>query len=83
MTGGRLIWQTPTGAILWELWSRRKWNFAYHVAGLVVSMLVVQWIHHDPSEVTKAVWVLLPVMLFIATFLDLLTYELASPAGCY
>jgi len=73
MTGGRLIWQTPTGAILWELWSRRKWNFAYHVAGLVVSMLVVQWIHHDPSEVTKAVWVLLPVMLFIATFLDLLT----------
>ncbi len=44
----RLAWQTPTGAILWELWARQKWKFMFQAIALLVSAVLAQWL--DESQ---------------------------------
>ena len=73
MPVGRLIWRTPTGGILWEIWGRRKMNCARHGAALLASLVCIQWILHGVSEVTGAVLTLIPLSCFLGSYLDLLT----------
>ena len=73
MAVGRLFWQTPTGGILWEIWGRRKMNFARHGAALLASLLCIRWMQHGVSEVTGAVLTLVPLSCFLGSYLDLLT----------
>lgn len=73
MNVGRLAWRTPSGAMLWEIWGRRKWNFAFHTAALLVSLLCVRWLQHGPSEITRGVLPLVLIGCFFGAYLDLLT----------
>ena len=73
MTEGRLLWRTPTGGMLWEIWGRRKSNFACHAAALLVSLFCVWWLQHDPSDITRGVLQLVLVGCFLGAYLDLLS----------
>ena len=73
MNVGRLAWRTPTGGMLWEIWGRRKLNFALHAAALLAALLCVSWIHHGLGDITRAVLMLFLVCCFLGAFLDLLT----------
>jgi hypothetical protein len=46
MNVGRLAWRTPTGAMLWEIWGRRKLNFLWQGAALAASVFFVHWKEH-------------------------------------
>jgi len=70
---GRLAWRSPTGAILWEIWARRKINFACHVAGLAVAAASVHAIQHASSEIVQALFKILLLTMFMIAVLDVLT----------
>jgi hypothetical protein len=58
--------------MLWEIWGRRKLNFAFHGLGLVVGALSVWGLQHSESEIVRALLRILLLTLFIGTCLDLL-----------
>ena len=47
---GRLTWRTPTGAMLWEIRGRHKWNFLWQGAGLAASVLFACWAEHRIAQ---------------------------------
>jgi hypothetical protein len=49
-TIGRLAWRTPTGAMLWEIWGRRKVSFLWQGLALAASTFFVYWKRHGASE---------------------------------
>jgi hypothetical protein len=58
--------------MLWEVWGRRKLNFAFHALGLVAGAVSVWWIQHSESEIARAILKILLTSIFIGTCLDLL-----------
>lgn len=73
MNVGRLVWRSPTGAILWEILGRRKWNFVCYGAGLVAAVICVHWIQNGASEIVHAVLRIFLLSMFMASCIDLLT----------
>jgi hypothetical protein len=59
--------------MLWEIWGRRKSNFAFHAAALLVSLFCVWWLQHGPSDIAHGVLLLVLVGCFLGAYLDLLT----------
>ena len=68
-----LEWRNPTGAMLWEIWARRKVNFAFHAAALLASWFCIPWLQHDPPEWLRGVLILVLISFFLGAYLDLLT----------
>jgi len=50
MNASRLPWRTPTGAMLWEIWSRHKGSFLGQGVALAASAGLVYWKTHGASE---------------------------------
>ena len=50
MNIGRLVWRTPTGAMLWEIWGRHKVSFLWQGVALAASAFFVYWKMHGASE---------------------------------
>lgn len=73
MNPERLLWGTPAGAMLWEIWARHKWNFAAHGAALLAGLISARWLRQETSETAHAVLQLVLVSLFLGSYLDLLT----------
>ena len=65
MNIGRLAWRTPTGAMLWEIWGRHKWNFLGQGIALAASVCFVYWKENGASQAFGDV-------LGLATFLCLI-----------
>jgi hypothetical protein len=59
--------------MLWEIWGRRKVNFAFDAAALLASLLCVHWMQHGLGDITRAVLILVLVSCFLGSHLDLLT----------
>jgi len=71
--GSRSGWQTPTGALLWEIWGQRKVNFAFHAAALLASLFSVWCIKHGADEMVERVLIMVMLSCFLGAYLDLLT----------
>ena len=70
---GRLAWQTSTGALLWEIWGRRKWHFAWHSAALLAGYVCAHYKEQSASEMVSAVLCMVSLTCFFASYLHLLT----------
>jgi len=58
--------------MLWEIWGRRKSNFVFHAAALLVSLAGAWWLQHRPSENTQGVLELVFTACFLGVYLALL-----------
>jgi len=74
MSVGRLAWRTATGALLWEIWGRRKWNFLWHGITLLGGIACVVCKALSASEVMGAILALIAVTCFLGSYLCLLTW---------
>lgn len=59
--------------MLWEIWGRRKINFATHAAAWVAGAMLARWMHQNTSAIAVGVGQLILVSLFLGSYLDLLT----------
>jgi hypothetical protein len=59
--------------MLWEIWGRRKVNFAFHTIALMVSLFCVRWIQHGTNQVVERVLVMVMLSCFLGAYFDLLT----------
>ena len=73
MNIGRLAWQTPTGAMLWEIWGRHKASFLWQGAALGAGLCFVQWKRQGVSEILSAVLALASLAGFVGGYLHLLS----------
>lgn len=74
MAIGRLAWRTPTGALLWEIWGRRRWKFLWHVVALLAAIFCAQWKERGASEMTAMLLTIIALNLFMASFFALLAW---------
>ncbi len=73
MNAGRLLWRTPTGAMLWEIWDRHKVSFLWHGAALGACLGFVQWKRHGVSEIPAALMAFVSLAGFVGGYLQLLS----------
>ncbi len=65
--------RTPTGAVLWEIWTRNRWGFAAQAAGLLVSIALTRWARSLPELAANFL-----IMMSIGCFAGALIQTLAS-----
>lgn len=73
MNAGRLFWQTPTGAMLWEIWARNKVSYLWHGMALGGGLCFVQWKRQGVSEILAAVLAFASLAGFVGGYLQLLS----------
>ena len=74
MAVGRLAWRTATGALAWEIWGRRRWNFLWHALALLAGMACACCKARVASELLGMVVTVIAMSCFVGSYLCLLTW---------
>src|SRR5689334_9513178 len=67
----RSIWQTPTGAMLWEIWARHKMVFFWQAVALLGCAIGLYWKSHTTSVVLSALVPMGSLISFAGAYLHL------------
>ncbi len=72
MSAGRLAWRTPTGAMLWEIWSRYKMSFLWQGIALAMCAFFGHWNEHGVSKGVGEILVMVSLLCFLGAYLHFL-----------